>query len=175
MCAWLGGHTNPWSNRLTSGSQTRHTNAVLSVCELSSGISSTHNCTCTLSLSHTHTFTLSSFIRAGQLFVYSSRQPEALRESHLFSLLCKPLFVCCVSVSILQVFHYQVFSLFYVTMLHCVITQTHKVAHVQKSSQLWECVGTVCVRRPLMCWNFVSFLVKFKHKTTLLGLGKDPV
>lgn len=162
MCAWLGGHTNPWSNRLTSGSQTRHTNAVLSVCELSSGISSTHNCTCTL----THTFTLSSFIRAGQLFVYSSRRPEALRESHLFSLLCKPLFVVHPSL-FLQFFiiRIAVYSTWQcciiVYFLASVIPQTHKVAHVQKSTQLPEYVGTVCVCRPLMCWNFVSSLVKF--------------
>ncbi len=67
---------------------------------------------------HTHIHTLSSFIQAGQLFVHSSPPPEALRETHLFSLLsgCKPLFA--VLFSFFAVFHYEVFCSFYVTMLH---------------------------------------------------------
>lgn len=84
-----------------------HSSVCMSVCKLSSGINLTHNCTCT----HTHTLfqTLSSFVQAGQLFVYPRPRPEGLGETHLFSLLCG-----CKLLPVFLLF----FSSFYVTMLH---------------------------------------------------------
>jgi len=81
-CVWfLLGCTNPCSVRLAQITHT-HTHAVLSASSRQ-GLTQPHT------HSHTHTH-ISSFIRAGQLFV-----PEALRETHSFSLPFVLFASCC--------------------------------------------------------------------------------